>query len=77
MIVHTVPELCQKGDFFLKKKDGRHFCLFFEFRLTLDKMENSITLMLKRSKSEDRACLKLLKRFIMCALYWISDVLAQ
>ena len=58
-LVDTSPELCQKGDFFSLKNDGRHFCLFSGIYMltlvSLNKMQNISTLMRKRLKSEGRA----------------------
>ena len=45
MIVATVPELCQKCDFFLEKRLKKFFVYVMEFMLTLAKMQNYSTLM--------------------------------
>ena len=57
-LVDTAPELCQKGNFFPEKKDGRHFCLCQGIHMLslviLDKMQNISTLMHKSLKSEGK-----------------------
>ena len=58
LCVETAPELCQKGDFFSKKRMEGIFVFILEYMLTLvslDKMQNVSTLMRKSSKSEGRA----------------------
>ena len=45
MIVTTVPELCEKCDFFLEKRLKKFFAYVLEFMLTLAKMQNNSTLM--------------------------------
>ena len=46
MIVYIAPELCQKGDFFLKKRMNGIFVL--EFMFTLDKIQNISVLMCQK-----------------------------
>ena len=58
MLVDTAPGLCQKIDIFFLKKGWKTFLYVLEYMLTLvslDKMQNIGTLMLKSSKSEGRA----------------------
>ena len=53
-IVDTVPELCQKVDFFLNKKGEKHFCLCYGINI-LDEMQNISTLMCESLKCEGNA----------------------
>ena len=45
MIGATAPELCQKCDFFLKKRMKEIFAYVLQFMLTIDKMQNTNPLM--------------------------------
>ena len=45
VIVATAPELCQKCNFFLKKRMEEIFAYVLEFMLSLVKMQNNSTLM--------------------------------
>ena len=57
-LVDTAPELCQKGDIFPEKRMEGIFVYVLKYMLTLvslDKMQNIVTLMRKILKSEGKA----------------------
>ena len=45
VIVASAPDVCQKYDFFLKKRIKDIFAYVLEFMLTFDKMQNTSPLM--------------------------------
>ena len=55
MIVAKASELCQKCDFFLKKRMEEIFTYVLEFMFILAKMQDNITLILKKIRSETGA----------------------
>ena len=51
-VVDTVPELCQKGDFFQKKRLKCTYVGVLEFMLTLDKMQYFIVKKVRNLRAE-------------------------
>ena len=64
MIAVSAPELCQKGDFYLKKRTKGIFVHVLECLLSLDKMQNISTLLYKKFEISERRILKVIKFFI-------------
>ena len=76
VIVTTVPELCQKCDFFPEKEDGRNFYVL-EFMRTLDKMQNTSPLMCTKLEIWAQSILKVIQAFHIVHIFCISGVLAK
>ena len=63
MIVVIAPELCQKCDFFLKKRMKEIFAYALEFMLTFDKMQTTSPLMYTKFEIRGKSILKVIQTF--------------
>ena len=63
MIVVIAPELCQKCDFFLKKRMKEIFAYALEFMLTFDKMQTTSPLMYTKFEIRGKSILKVIQTY--------------